>query len=154
MFGGRRISAESSKFLVRKYEQVNSCPPGEARESNPCGVAAADATRICRASLFVRVNEDAALFRGEAKHRIAGVHRGRRIGRGDGNKDVIVFSEGCYGMNARPGRQAANKRAGVGIDNADRLSGTARGIEAVVACVIPNFIGTMGLVNCGNHFAS
>src|ERR1700726_1091174 len=43
MFGGRRISAESSKFLVRKYEQVNSCPPGEARESNPCGVTAADA---------------------------------------------------------------------------------------------------------------
>jgi hypothetical protein len=117
-----------------------------------CVMYCSDSPR--RASLLVRVDEDTALFCGEAKHRIARVHRHRRSGRGDWNKYVIVFSEGCYGMNAGPGRQVANKRAGVGIDNADCLSGTARGIEAIVACVIPNFIGTMGLVNRSDHFAS
>src|ERR1700722_14676362 len=84
-------------------------------------------------SFLMRVNEQTALFRGEAKQRIAWIHWRCRRGRCYGDKYVIVLSERCYGMNAGPGRQVAKECTGAGINNTKRLSSTARSIEAIIA---------------------
>lgn len=99
------------------------------------------------------VDKNAALLRGEAKHRVAWIYRDCCIGRGDGNKNVIIFSISCDGMYTRPGGQIADKFSRVGIDDADRLRSTAGGIEAIVTRVIPNLIGPMSLVNCCDGFS-
>ena len=96
---------------------------------------------------FVRINRDATLLRGQSEHDIAGVRR-RRCGRnGDGNEDVIVPAEGRYGMRTRAGRQRANYRVGVGVDDAQSGIGceTAGRVEIIVAGVVPDLVGALGI---------
>jgi hypothetical protein len=67
---------------------------------------------------------------------------------------VIVPSEGRYGVNAGASRQAVKERACLGINDAeDRIGTAAGGVEAIVAGVVPNFIGAVCLLNGGYHFA-
>src|SRR3984893_13301476 len=107
-------------------------------------------------SLLVRVNGDAAVFLRKSKQHTTRVRLGPLIRNRDGDKNVIVPSVGRYGVRGRSDRQVAKKFARRGVNDAEGriVPKTEGGVEAIVARVVPNFIGALRLLNSGDRFAS
>src|ERR1700676_37553 len=111
-------------------------------------------TRRQRISLLRRVDGDAAVLFGKAKHYVAHV-RGRPLIRyRDRDENVIVSAVGGYRVSGGSGGQVRDDFARRGVNHAQRWSGAKaeRGIEVIVARVVPDLIGALRPIHGGNWF--
>ena len=103
----------------------------------------------------MRVDGDAAVLLGEAKHHVAHVSWRPVIRDGNGDENMIVSAIRADGVGGRSNGQVVNKFSSRGVNHAKRWVGAEaeRSVEVIVAWVVPNLISALRFINSRDRFA-